>query len=199
MNDGGMKQGQRFTVPWRIEYVWLSGVWREPLRLSDGRVERNQLNDSIPPEESHGEGFHLCLSHSGPPLARLWVCFPSKTNWRVKSLDKNPTRHHKTKIKPRSFCSSGLLLHVWHFGSDVQSQPRWFIHCLSLRPRLAFRATKGTSDCFHQEELHMSWRCRSNCQSETPKFISGYTIILSKPWFSYNAHWHLWVPQTVSG
>lgn len=61
MNDGGMKQGQRFMVLWRIEYVWLSAVWWKQLDLSDGHMERNLLNDSIPPEKSQEEGFFFFL------------------------------------------------------------------------------------------------------------------------------------------
>lgn len=66
MNDRGMKQRQRFIVLRRLEYVWLSAVWWKRLGLSDRRMEKNLLNDSIPPEKSQEEGFYLCLSHSGP-------------------------------------------------------------------------------------------------------------------------------------
>lgn len=52
---------------WRsgAEYVWLSATWWKQLRLSDRRVERNLLNDSIPPEKSQ-QICHHCLSYSHP-------------------------------------------------------------------------------------------------------------------------------------
>lgn len=76
MNGAEMKEGQRFMMLWCTEYVWLSAVWWKQLDLSDGHMERNLLNDFIPPEKSEEEVvffvfcFYLCLSHSGPNTCR---------------------------------------------------------------------------------------------------------------------------------
>lgn len=99
MNDGGMKQGQRFIALRRIEYVWLSAVWWKQPGLSDGHMERNLLNDSIPPEMSQEEGFYLCLSHSGL-LSDIGRCV---LEYEWKGCDK--------KCRLRNI---GLLLHIWH-------------------------------------------------------------------------------------
>lgn len=214
MNDGGMKQGQRFIALRRMEYVWLSAVWWKQPGLSDGHMERNLLNDSIPPEMSQEEGFYLCLSHSGL-LSDIGRCV---LEYEWKGCDK--------KCRLRNI---GLLLHIWHaclmFKITKERQPfsfqLWWV-ILAFRFQLWVTAftpillsqrflTRGdkTLTCHQQTELDQAHfvfvythkplkRCDSNCQSEMPQFIFCYTVILSKLWFSYNTHWHLWVPQTVS-
>lgn len=57
MNDEGMKQGQRFMAPWRIEYVWLSAVGGKQLSLNDRHMEKDLLNDFLPPKKPEEEAF----------------------------------------------------------------------------------------------------------------------------------------------
>lgn len=60
-------------VLWRIEYVWLSAVWWKQLDLSDGHMERNLLNDSIPSEKSQEEGFISVYLILAPSLTFVGV------------------------------------------------------------------------------------------------------------------------------
>ena len=60
-------------------------------------MERNLLNDSIPPEKSQEEGFYLCLSHSGP-LAD--ICrYVLEDEW--KCSDQKSMKLHRLKLKSK--------------------------------------------------------------------------------------------------
>lgn len=66
-------------------------------------MERNLLNDSIPPEKSQKEGFYLCLSHSG---------FPSDICRYVLEDEWDCTKHHKAEIEVDILRNICLLLHT---------------------------------------------------------------------------------------
>lgn len=57
MNDEGMKQGQRFMAPRRIEYVWLSAVGGKQLSLNDRHKKKDLLNDFLSPKKPEEEAF----------------------------------------------------------------------------------------------------------------------------------------------
>lgn len=145
MNEGGMKQRQRFMARWHKEYVWLSAVWWKQLDLSDGHMVRNLLNDSIPPEKLHEKGSSS-LSMSSWPFLRH-VC-----SWRwMKRLWQKPTKNHKPNL---TYAYYATLLHVWHASLTVETlaqegifQPFWFViafrsDCVSPRLNQRFKRQK---------------------------------------------------------
>lgn len=207
MNEGGMKQRQRFMAHWHKEYVWLSAVWWKQLDLSDGHMVRNLLNDSIPPEKLHEKGFSSLSMSSRPFLRRVLLKMNEKA---ATETYKEPQTQFKLCILCNIPACLTCIFDSWdtstrgHLSAFLVCACLWIWLCLTMfKP--VFQKTKE-DDCLHQQTGLDHFICRqkalkrrySNCQSETLYFIFCYTIILSKLWFSYNTHWHQWVPQTFS-
>lgn len=116
MNDEGMKRRQRFMALQHIEYVWLSAVWWRQLSLSDRHMERNQLNDSIPPEKSQEERFFfVCLILA---FSQALVCLFSEISGNV--VTKTPQKVLENMNRGVNIMQHGTVITCLTYTLDVQ-------------------------------------------------------------------------------